>query len=218
MAAERPPGRTPSGARSSPSRSSGGSSLPAVLRVAEDRGWWAALDELDRPRVPEADDEDPGARPAVRVLDPAALDALRPVHGVLPVAGRGRRHEPDPSGAAGGATVVGAVDGDRLVGVAIAEPAAAAGPGLARLAGARRGSRPPSPRPRAGPAQPPRRDRGRHRSSRRSASPSAIRSRRCPWKPARGSPGRSSERAGFRVSDAPDPIGRHDPTAIVARR
>ena len=65
--------------------------LPAIVREAEDGGWWSAMDELDRPRTPEADDEPATASdPTLVTLDAAALERLRVVHGVLPVAGRRR--------------------------------------------------------------------------------------------------------------------------------
>lgn len=191
--------------------------LPAIVRIAEDRGWWSAREELGRPRTPEADDAETGADPTISVLDAAALDRLRPVHGVLPVAGAGVATNLIRSAAAVGATIVGAVDGELLVGVAIAEPSAGAGSGPARLL--------------ALGVAPGRRRRGIGRAllgrlvetltgpmvaevglaERDPVAPLPVETRA---RIARA----LLKQAGFRIADAPDPIGRHDPTAIVARR
>ena len=184
--------------------------LPAVLREAEDGGWWSALDELDRPRTPEADDEPgTGSDPTLVTLDAAALDRLRVVHGVLPVAGAGVATSLLRAAAAAGATIVGAVDGDRLVGVALAREGTLLGVGVA----------------------PGRRQRGLGRALlgrlvETVEGPLVANvgvAERDPVKPlaveTRARIARSLlEGAGFRVSPAQDVIARHDATAIVARR
>jgi GNAT superfamily N-acetyltransferase len=187
--------------------------LPTILLIAEDRGWWRASDELERPRVPEADD-DPEGEPVIRVLDRAALEAIRPVHGVLPVAGAGVATSLIRAAAAGGATVVGAVDEHRLVGVAIAEPART-GPARLLALGVAPGRR--------------RRGLGQALLDRlvEAVGGDVVAevglAERDPVGPlpveTRARIVRTLlERAGFRITDAPDPIGRHDPTAVVARR
>jgi GNAT superfamily N-acetyltransferase len=184
--------------------------LPAIVREAEDSGWWNAMDELDRPRTPEADDE-PGTASASTLvtLDASALDGLRVVHGVLPVAGAGVATSLLRAAGAAGATIVGAVASDRLVGAAVAREGTLLAVGVT----------------------PGRRQRGLGR---------ALLGRlvdavdgplvanlgladRDPVKPLpverRARIARSLlDGAGFRVSPAQDVIARHDATAIVARR
>jgi GNAT superfamily N-acetyltransferase len=186
--------------------------VPTILRAAEDRGWWNANDELARPRRKEADDPDAGGEPELRTLDAEALDRLRLVHGALPVAGAGVATAVARAAARGGAVVVGAVDGDRAVGLAIGvvgEPARilslGVGPGrrrkgLGRALLARLVEELPGPiLAEVGLAE------------RDPIHPLPVETR--------ATIARSLlEGAGFRVSPAPDPIGSADPTAIVARR
>jgi len=191
--------------------------LPAILRHAEDRGWWSAREELDRPRQPEADDVGTQGTPALHRLDAAALERLRPVHGVLGVAGAGVARSLLRAAAHAGAVIVGAVDGDRLVGVAVGEPASAVNLDVARVL--------------ALGVAPARRCQGLGQAlldrlvtevggaavaevglaERDPVAPLSIEVR------ARIA-GTLLKRAGFRVSPAPDPVGRWDATAVVARR
>jgi acetoin utilization protein AcuC len=99
--------------------------VPALLRVAERRGWW-------RFEGPVVDSEVPGAtppahapaaaEPTIRPLAAAELEGLRPVPGAIAMA------DPDEGAAvlraalAHGATMTGAVAGGWLVGVALAVP------------------------------------------------------------------------------------------------
>ena len=186
--------------------------LPAIVREAEDGGWWNAMDELDRPRTPEADDEPSPASasaPTLVALDSAALERLRVVHGVLPVAGAGVATSLLRAAGAAGATIVGAVDGDRLVGAAIARDGALLAVGVA----------------------PGRRRQGLGRALlgrlvEAVDGPLVAEvglAERDPVKPlpveTRARIARSLlEGAGFRIAAAPDPVGRHDPTAVAARR
>ena len=100
--------------------------LPAIVRAAEDRGWWNANEELARPRTPEADDPADGASPRFAALDAAALDRLRLVHGALPVAGAGVATALARRRPAAARRWSAAVDGDRVVGLAIGVRAPAA--------------------------------------------------------------------------------------------
>lgn len=191
--------------------------LPAIVRLAEDRGWWSADEELDRRRQPEADDTESPGTPSLHRLDAGALELLRPVHGVLPVAGAGVARSLLGAAAQAGATVVGAVDGDRLVGVAVAEPATDANRHVARLLAL--GVAPSRRRRGLGQAL---LDRLVSEVGGAAAAEVGL-AERDPVAPLsieiRERIARTLlERAGFRVSAAPDPIGRWDATAVVARR
>jgi acetoin utilization protein AcuC len=184
--------------------------LPTIVRAAEDAGWWSAIDELDRPRTPEADDEPPAAaEPTLVPIDAASLEGLRVVHGVLPVAGAGVSTSILQSAARAGVSIVGAVAGDRLVGVSLAHEGRLLGLGVA----------------------PRRRRRGLGRALlgrlvRTVDGPLVAEAglgERDPVKPlaveTRARIARSLlEGAGFRVTPAPDPVGRHDGTALIGRR
>ena len=191
--------------------------LPGIIRIAEDRGWWNANEELARPRTPEARDVDPPGTPELRRVDAAALERLRAVHGVLPVAGAGVATAIARAAARAGATVIAAVEGDRVVGLAIGTAVAGGTGEPARIVtlGVAPGRR--------------RRGLGRAllRRLRDELGPGPVSAEfgvgdRDPVHPlpveTRARIARSLlEGAGLRVSPAPDPVSAADRSAIVAR-
>jgi GNAT superfamily N-acetyltransferase len=109
--------------------------VPALLRVAESRGWRQFDGDVTDPRpsatpageAPPARRDDVAAEPSVRLLTVADLEALSLAPRVIAPADPTVADEILCAAVRDGAAAVGSVSGEWLVGVALAAPASASG-------------------------------------------------------------------------------------------